>query len=120
MKTLRFIAAALMIASASMIASTEATPSPQYNSSETREAKIVHAYYLENGTIKNIRITVQHRYLKSYWNGREWVLYSKKIENNNLKENLKEDDSETTQFLASLPKTVMIENLRVYFNPEEN
>lgn len=96
-----------------------AAPAPQYNSQDANE-KVVLAYYLDNGKMQSIRIKINHRYLKSYWNGREWVLSSCKIEKNKLADGLKEDDSEDTKFLARLPKYVTIDNVKVYFDPDEN
>ena len=116
MKKIKAIMAALFIATSAVTAS--AAPAPQYNSRDNTDGRIVRAYYLEDGKIQNIRIKVQHRYLKSYWNGREWVLRNAKIENNKLSETLKDDESDATKFLAKLPKSVMIETLRVYFDPD--
>ena len=94
-----------------------ASPAPQY-SERFDPDKVVIAYYLENGEVKNIRITVQNRRLKSFWNGREWVLKNGKVEPNRLSESLTDDASEQTKFLAKLPYTVDIDNVHVYFDPD--
>lgn len=118
MKTIKAIAIALFLGSTA-VGITYADPIPQYNAHETNE-NTVHAYYLENGELKNIRIKLQRRYVKAYWNGYEWVMVNKKMEKNEFKGKVDENASDATQFLAKLPNAVDIDKIRVFFDPDEN